>query len=770
MRWFKNLSMTHKILLFAGLVLLPAFIGQLIAHSALEQAKKRMNVLYDGHLQSITGLVSAEAAINASEIELQRIMTAADPEKRLLLRETLEKRSRAADEALGSFAANSLDPESSSLIEGLLKNWEAYKELRFKGLQLAVNMRDQEARAIIDGTALKPLSLARNALAGLVRANMDSGGSFLSDSLLKSSRGQSILWVIMVLSALCAACLGLWLAGLFERPLAEVRSVLRQLAAGETEINLRPLEEENLHDLKSEVASLVSSHQNLDLALKQLARGEPSAKQPDGFCHSGITQTIATLGAALQKIHAASHLLKLDHNPEEEDPILNPMGLYGSLREIVRNIEQSLKTTRQRSQALSEHLSRISRGDLPLKVETGNVSLDQDALASINGLIDSLRMLSADSAQLTRSLQDADFNARIDPLRHGGVFRTIAEHINSALDLLSRTVKHALPALTGLAAGEIPAQLDESGSGPESAINAAVNRIAAAASLLRGDVDYLAAGMQQGQTSLRADSSRHGPLFSGSIEKINSMLDLFVSLLSGVAGIAQSLQASCREIGADVSQTIDELKTASSISTDAGGGLRNASAGSGQIITWFKETGPRLQDAASLIEQAGGTVKKAEDRLRDIESLSSDGSSLLESLSQLIRQYDETLQQAAAGQEFPVDSGAQSHISDLRLQVSRSLEELACRLSMLQEAAGSGSSALSDLGSALQQGGEVSQQITNTAQETVSLTSGINRTVEESAIRSMEAAQKIASALARVERLREKAAEIDRISEGIKAN
>ena len=109
---------------------------------------------------------------------------------------------------------------------------------------------------------------------------------------------------------------------------------------------------------------------------------------------------------------------------------------HGLQREIVQGINDILDAVVKPLSVAAEHVDRISKGEIPAKI-TDTYNGDFNAIKnSLNGCIDNMSSLVADSRMLSEAAAAEKFEVRADSTRHVGTFRSVIEGVNQTLDVV----------------------------------------------------------------------------------------------------------------------------------------------------------------------------------------------------------------------------------------------------------------------------------------------------------------------------------------------
>jgi methyl-accepting chemotaxis protein len=194
-------------------------------------------------------------------------------------------------------------------------------------------------------------------------------------------------------------------------------------------------------------------------------------------------------------------------------------------REVVQGMNATMEAFVGPIRTTAERLDRISRGEVPPRLEAayrGDFNVIKD---SLNRSIDALGALLVDAEALAAAGAEGRLSARADATRHQGGFRRVVEGMNGSLDAVTGPIRTAGRVLDGFARGDLPPPLTETWPGDFAKLQDDLNTANVAIRALVADVQTLAEAGQAGQLGFRADASGHQGDYRAVVEGMNQTLD-----------------------------------------------------------------------------------------------------------------------------------------------------------------------------------------------------------------------------------------------------
>ncbi|MEI7891709.1 MAG: methyl-accepting chemotaxis protein [Myxococcales bacterium] len=207
-------------------------------------------------------------------------------------------------------------------------------------------------------------------------------------------------------------------------------------------------------------------------------------------------------------------------------------GLFGEVLESVNGVLDAWSTPLG---AITAALESLARGELPSKLGDDLHDEFQPLRNSVNNLIDHINALVRDTRAIARAAMQGQLGIRADPSAHQGEFQTIVDGINDTLDAVLGPLGVAADYVQRISKGDIPKRIETDYAGDFNELKDGLNTCIDAINALIDDTDMLATAAVEGQLASRADSSRHGGGFRKIVEGIDRTLDAVISPLAAAA-------------------------------------------------------------------------------------------------------------------------------------------------------------------------------------------------------------------------------------------
>ncbi len=243
-----------------------------------------------------------------------------------------------------------------------------------------------------------------------------------------------------------------------------------------------------------------------------------------GSINKGIQNVVKQLDSLIQSVVNG----KLDARGDKEKVSIDFRGIVDNINKLIDAFMAPLNVT-------AEYVDRISKGDIPPKIEDEYKGDFNEIKNNLNQCIDAVDLLVSDAKSLAQAAADGKLDTRADASRHGGDFKVIVEGVNGTLDNVIGPLNVAAEYVDRISKGDIPPKIEDEYKGDFNEIKNNLNQCIDAVDLLVSDAKSLAQAAADGKLDTRADASRHGGDFKVIVEGVNGTLDNVIGPLNVAA-------------------------------------------------------------------------------------------------------------------------------------------------------------------------------------------------------------------------------------------
>ena len=246
------------------------------------------------------------------------------------------------------------------------------------------------------------------------------------------------------------------------------------------------------------------------------------------FLSKGINNTLKSLRESIEKAinNALNGNLSFRSDvkvvPLEFQPLLT--GMNNLINAFVQPINVS-----------AEYIDRISKGDLPPKIDDDYQGDFNEIKVNLNACIDAVALLVEDANMLSKAAVDGKLDTRAKADRHQGNFRAIIKGVNETLDSVIGPLNVAAEYMDRIAKGDIPPRITDNYNGDFNEIKNNLNTCIDAVNALVHDAKMLSDAAVLGKLDTRANADKHEGDFKKIIQGVNNTLDSVIGPLNVAA-------------------------------------------------------------------------------------------------------------------------------------------------------------------------------------------------------------------------------------------
>jgi len=145
-------------------------------------------------------------------------------------------------------------------------------------------------------------------------------------------------------------------------------------------------------------------------------------------------------------------------------------------REIIIGINDTLDAVIQPLNVAAEYIDRISKGDIPQKINDNYNGDFNEIKVNINQCIDAIELLVNDAHLLSTAAIDGRLSTRADEMNHHGDFKAIIKGVNETLDSVIGPLNISAEYIDKISKGEIPEKITDNYNGDFNDIKTNLNQ------------------------------------------------------------------------------------------------------------------------------------------------------------------------------------------------------------------------------------------------------------------------------------------------------
>lgn len=241
-----------------------------------------------------------------------------------------------------------------------------------------------------------------------------------------------------------------------------------------------------------------------------------------------INDTVEKVRANIKELIADSLMLSKAAEEGKLDVRANASKHKGDFKKIVDGVNSTLDNVIGPLNVAAEYVDRISKGDIPPKIQDDYHGDFNEIKNNLNQCIDAVNLLISDSGKLAKAASEGKLDTRADANRHQGGFREIVAGVNKTLDNVIGPLNVAAEYVDRISKGDIPPKITDDYKGDFNEIKNNLNTCIDAVEHLVKDAVMLSKAAIAGDFETRADESKHQGDFKEIVEGVNGTLDTIV--------------------------------------------------------------------------------------------------------------------------------------------------------------------------------------------------------------------------------------------------
>lgn len=529
MNWFYNLKISQKLI---GSFLVISFISVLVAWSGikkLSQIAEQDKYMYENCVTSIQDL-----GIVSSKFELAMALTR-DP---VLITDATFKAANiternaltaAINEALKNYETKISSPEEKELYSKFLEKRKAFRTHISKFNSMLEANKLKEAAGFFQGDFTVASQEQRDALQKIINYKKEYAQKLSKSNEENSSQATRDMIILAIAGFIISIGLGLFIANTIKRPVAKVLNMAQELLKGHVKARANYSSKDEIGEMAATLDKFAGQLDGFAGMLNQLADGDVSVSLPPKDKDDLLTPALNNISGILRELVSETNLLV---NGAVEGKLSirgNSDKFKGGYKDIVVGINKTLDAVIGPLNVAAEYVDRISKGDMPPKITDTYHGDFNEIKINVNGCIDAINLLIADSNVLSEAGVKGHLSVRADESRHQGDFRKIVSGMNKTLDTVSEPLNTASLFMDNISKGILPEKLSKDYQGDYTLIKNSINDMITTMEIIFSGVHRISGSVKNGNLSDRGKANLVPGAWRELLEEINLIIDTLVN-------------------------------------------------------------------------------------------------------------------------------------------------------------------------------------------------------------------------------------------------
>ncbi|AKL96899.1 methyl-accepting chemotaxis sensory transducer [Clostridium aceticum] len=320
MGWISNLKI--KVKLVSGFIIIALLIGivGMMGINNMSTINSRGDDIYESNFLPTQELVRIQRALLLVRSEYLLMLYQRDMSMFSQRVDTINRLAEESNRILVEFETTIQSQEERSMVDGLKNDLVTYRNIRTEHIGMIQGERFEEAEArIAEFTAAR--ERVEQGIERLLDYNISSASTKAQQNTTDFNRQSTIMITIVILGVLLAIALGLFIANIISKPLAEIVEGANRIAEGDLDVGM------NIHT-RDEVGTLAEAFKtmteninevmtNISAAAEQVASGSKQMSDSSMALSEGATEqasSIEELTASLEEISAQTRQNAINAN------------------------------------------------------------------------------------------------------------------------------------------------------------------------------------------------------------------------------------------------------------------------------------------------------------------------------------------------------------------------------------------------------------------------------------------------------------------------
>lgn len=315
MKWFRNLKIANKLIAGFLVVAIIAVVAGTIGVVSIVQVSENGNMLYQHDTLGLN--YAGDAAIVFMQIRYNslKLLYTTEQSAKEDLASQLDENFNHMDELLALCHETIVDEDSIAQLAEIQANWDQYKPAMLANNQASLSGQ----KMAVDEKMVSLGTVLRDGYMSLFE-KVSADASIKAQANMASSQSASVLMIVLnCLTVVIAVALGIAIARVISRPVRMINEAAKQLAAGNTNIQLtNEHTKDEVGELKESVKDIINSILalvgDMHMLTEAAVAGQLSARA-DANKHKGDYRMIVegingTLDAVVEPVSEASDVLE----------------------------------------------------------------------------------------------------------------------------------------------------------------------------------------------------------------------------------------------------------------------------------------------------------------------------------------------------------------------------------------------------------------------------------------------------------------------------
>jgi methyl-accepting chemotaxis protein len=683
MNWFKNLKISGKLLTgFTFASVIAVLIG-VICFNVLNKMIDGKNQIYNENLLPIKNLGYANAALLIQRGDIRAMLTVKTAPEREKYKNSCLEQDKVFQEYLTKFAESTLSDKEKDLVSKIQSSYSAFGTGREKFFQAALNSKDDEAIALLNGELTTNMGDTRKNLRAMIDLNSEDAVKISAILDSQASSGNLTVIIAVILSVSLMMGFGIYVSRLISKPVKEATNMMEELGKGhlKTRANVTSQDEiGNMIKIQNEFADKLDSFVKVMYKVSEGKLDERAASLSDNDeispALNKIISVLFDLKEETEKMAKAFYEGETEFKGDEAK-------FNGEYKNIITGFNQTVHNIIAIIREGYVIMDSLSHGDLTVRLHgefRGNYKRYQEYIntlgESLENLVtkinDSVHAVSSASAQISSSTEEMAAGAQEQSAQASEV-ATATEQMTTTIFETTKNADSAAQAAkkSGVIAKEGGDVVYETIEGIVR-ISEVVKKSADTVQTLGQNSDKIGEIVQviddiADQTNLlalnaaieAARAGEQGRGFAVVADEVRKLAERTTKATKEIATMIKEIQKDTTEAVDSMQEGTKEVEKGKVLAHKAGESLKQIISGTEQVVDMVSQVASASQEQSSAVEQ----ISKNIESISSVTTQSASGVQQIAKAASDLNRLTENLQDIVS--KFKVEDGGVKQVSSV---------------------------------------------------------------------------------------------------------
>lgn len=531
MNWFFNMRIGAKLLLSYIIIAMIAGAMGIFSMYNIRVLDESDTELYEKMTVPLNEIGQISTAFHRSRIHARDAIRAQDPEEIKKYIDQISERRKEIDELATSFEKTIQTSETRDAFEQLTLSRMAFRAAMDRVLELAKENRDEEAWILMGenseaGIATRAIQEDIETIVSMKIADAHKKAESNTD---QATKVYTVTMIVIGIVMALAVIIGLFISSIITKPLNRAAFMIREMSQGHFSERLHIKRKDEIgqmaqsmdffaDELQNKVIGVMNRISDGDVSIEIEVKDEQDELSP---ALKKTVETIRELNDEIQMLIVAVTEGKLDVRADSA-------GYSGAWKGMITGMNGLVDAFVAPINVTAEYVERISKGDIPQKITDTYLGDFNEIKNNLNNCIDVMNGLLNETNMLIEATQRGQLDARGDASLYNGEWGTLVQGINDLIDAFVAPINVTAEYVDRISKGDIPAKITDEYYGDFNEIKLNINGCIDVMNGLLEETNKLIQAAQEGELSLRADSSDFNGDWKTLVNGVNDLVDAFV--------------------------------------------------------------------------------------------------------------------------------------------------------------------------------------------------------------------------------------------------